>query len=185
MVNRIWQLLDEADVVLHYNGARFDIPHLNREFVQVGLLPPSPYKQIDLLTTAKKEFRFPSNKLAYVSEALGLEGKVRHEGFNLWIKCMAGDEEAWENMREYNIRDVVLLEQLYEKLRPWIRSHPNSAVILGEEVCPACAGSNLQARGFTVLQTGRYQRYQCNDCGKWSRSTQQVDKVHVVSTPIT
>jgi DNA polymerase elongation subunit (family B) len=186
MVRRAWALLDEADVVLHYNGIKFDVPHLNREFVQLGLTPPSPYKQIDLLTTAKREFKFPSNKLAYVSEALGLEGKVEHEGFSLWTKCMNGDESAWENMRQYNIRDVILLEQLYEKLRPWVRSHPNAAALTGRDVaCPACGSTNQQARGYSVLQTGRYQRFQCSDCGKWSRGTERVEKVSVVGTPIT
>jgi hypothetical protein len=185
MIRRAWALLDEADMVLHYNGSKFDVPHLNREFVQLGLTPPSPYKQIDLLTTAKKEFRFPSNKLAYVSEALGLEGKVQHEGFPLWVKCMNGDPEAWEQMRQYNIRDVVLLEELYEKLRPWIRSHPSAAALLGENVCPACTSTDLQARGYVFLMTGKYQRYQCKDCGKWSRGTKRADKVSVVGTPIT
>lgn len=185
MIRRAWELLDEADMVLHYNGRKFDVPHLNREFVQLGLAPPSPYKQIDLLTTAKREFMFPSNKLAYVSEALGLEGKVQHEGFTLWTKCMAGDPEAWEQMRVYNVRDVILLEQLYEKLRPWVRSHPSAAALLGTDVCPACGGSHLQARGYTTLQTGRYQRLQCQDCGKWSRSTERINKVSVVGTPIT
>jgi DNA polymerase elongation subunit (family B) len=185
MIRRAWELLDEADMVLHYNGRKFDVPHLNREFVQHGLTPPSPYKQIDLLTTAKREFKFPSNKLAYVSEALGLGGKVQHEGFTLWTKCMANDPTAWEHMRQYNIRDVILLEELYEKLRPWVRSHPNSAAVVGDDVCPACAGENLQPRGYTTLVSGRYQRYQCRDCGKWSRSTERIDKVSVVGTPIT
>src|SRR5690348_2588211 len=61
------RLLDEADAVLHYNGRRFDVPHLNREMLAAGFRPPSPFKQIDLLREVKSTFQFPSYKLAYVA----------------------------------------------------------------------------------------------------------------------
>lgn len=185
MIRRAWALLDEADVVMHYNGKRFDVPHLNREFLRLDLAPPSPYKQIDLLQTARKEFKFASNKLAHVAPQLGLEGKVSHEGFALWIKCMAGDDEAWERMREYNLRDVLLLEELYDKLRPWIRQHPSVGAHHGLDVCPGCGSSKLTKRGYSVLTTGRYQRFQCEDCKRWSRSTKRDVGTTITNAPIT
>lgn len=185
MVKRAWKLLDKADVVLHYNGIRFDVPWMNREFLRFELPPPSPYKQIDLLRTARKEFKFASNKLEHVSKQLGLAGKVEHEGFGLWLKCMAGDDEAWDKMREYNIRDVVLLEDLYNKLRPWIRSHPSVGAHSGKDVCPGCGSEKLKPRGFAVLTTGRYQRFQCEDCKRWSRSTRRESGTTITSVPNT
>jgi transposase-like protein len=173
MIRRAWTLLNEADAVVHYNGQRFDIPHLNREFVLIGLNPPSPYKQIDLLKTAKKQFRFPSNKLAHVSEALGLVGKVKHEGYRLWFKCMAGDDEAWETMREYNVRDVALLEDLYDRLKPWIVNHPSVAAMYAVDVCPTCGSDELVEDGFVTLKTARYVRFRCASCGSWCRSTKR------------
>lgn len=174
MVVAAWELLNEADVVMHFNGKRFDIPHLNREFLEMELLPPSPYKQIDLLTVARKQFNFPSNKLAYVSKRLKLSGKTQHEGHELWIKCMAGEEKAWRKMRVYNKQDVRLLEQMYEILQPWIPGHPNAGLYAddssGADVCPACGGANLLPQGFAITSTSRFQRWQCADCGKWSRS---------------
>jgi len=184
MIMRAWELLDEADVVVHYNGRRFDIPHLNREFLRLDLTPPSPYKQIDLLQTAKREFKFASNKLAHVSKQLGLQGKVEHEGYGLWLKCMAGDEQAWKTMKKYNIRDVVLLEELYLKLRPWVRSHPSFAAHAGRDMCPACGSTQLQSRGYSTTSVSRYKRLQCVDCGKWSRSTARLDHTRVTGTPI-
>lgn len=175
MVKRAWKLLDEADAVLHYNGAKFDIPHFNREFVLLDMSPPSPYKQIDLLRTARKQFNFPSNKLAHVSEALGLAGKIKHEGYRLWFKCMAGDPDAWARMREYNERDVVLLEDLYDRLRPWIAGHPSMGAMTGEDSCPTCGGDNLEKRGTVFLKTARYQRFRCRKCKVWSRSTKRID----------
>jgi DNA polymerase elongation subunit (family B) len=184
MIGRAWEVLNEADVVVHYNGRRFDIPHLNREFLRLELTPPSPYKQIDLLQTAKREFKFASNKLAYVSKQLGLEGKVQHEGYGLWLKCMAGDEAAWKTMKKYNVRDVILLEELYLRLRPWVRSHPSVAAHAGRDVCPACGSEHLQSRGYAFTQVSKYQRLQCVDCGKWSRATKRLDHTRVTGTPI-
>jgi DNA polymerase elongation subunit (family B)/DNA-directed RNA polymerase subunit RPC12/RpoP len=184
MIRRAWEMLDEADAVVHYNGRRFDVPHLNREFLRLDLTPPSPYKQIDLLQTAKREFKFASNKLAHVSKQLGLEGKVQHEGYGLWLKCMAGDEKAWKTMRKYNVRDVVLLEELYLKLRPWVRTHPSLAAFAGKDVCPACGSERLQSRGYAFTSVSKYRRLQCTDCGKWSRETKRIDNTRVTGTPI-
>ena len=42
MVQAAWNLLNEADALLTYNGKQFDGPHLNREFIELGMPPPSP-----------------------------------------------------------------------------------------------------------------------------------------------
>lgn len=170
MLQGIHELLDEADAVIHYNGSRFDIPTLNKEFLKHGILPPSPYRQIDLLKVAKSQFRFPSNKLDYVAQALGVGRKVKHAGHELWIRCLAGEDKAWEEMKEYNINDVVILQNVYFKLLPWIKNHPNIGVLNGKDaVCPNCGSAHLQKRGFTLTGLGKYQRYHCNACGTWSR----------------
>jgi DNA polymerase elongation subunit (family B) len=177
MVQRAHEVLDGADAVVHFNGTTFDMPHLRREFAQAGLLPPSPWKDIDLLKVVKRNFRFPSNKLQYVSTALGLKGKVQHSGHDLWVRCMAGDEKAWATMRRYNRGDVVLTEQLYERLLPWIHNHPSVALGHGVEGCNRCGSENLQKRGFDTTQLGKFQRLQCMDCGGWLRSGKRIDSV--------
>lgn len=172
MLREIHALLSKADAVVHYNGRRFDIPTLNKEFLEAGMKPPAGYKQIDLLDTAKKEFRFPSNKLEYVARALKLEGKRKHEGFELWVKCMAKDAEAWNIMEEYNKQDVLVLENVYKHFLPWIKGHPNVALHDGTEdaSCPRCGSHSLRKEGFAYTKASRFQRFQCRDCGAWSRS---------------
>jgi uncharacterized protein YprB with RNaseH-like and TPR domain len=170
MLKAIHELIDEADAVVGWNSASFDIKHLNREFLENGLLPPSPHKDIDLMRVAKQKFRFPSNKLEYVANKLGVGSKVKHSGFDLWVKCMAGDEKAWREMRKYQIQDVNLLVELYEKLLPWIKNHPNRALIDSRpDACVNCGGDHLQSRGTEVTGTGVYRKYQCQSCGKWQR----------------
>ena len=173
MVIAAHELLDEADAVIHYNGKRFDVPWLNRSMLEYSISPPSPYKQIDLLETVKREFRFPSNKLAYVCERLGVGEKIETGGHELWVKVMAGDRKAQQDMERYCLRDVHLLGPLYERLQPWIRDHPSFGAMTGGDVCPACGSDSLNRQGYAYTRTGKYQRYVCGQCGKWSRATKR------------
>lgn len=170
MLHRVHHLLSEADVVVHYNGKKFDIPTLNREFILMGLKPPATYKQIDLLPIVRQQFKFPHNKLDYVARALNCGGKVQHAGFEMWIGCMQNDAESWARMEEYNVEDVWITERVYLKILPWIKNHPNVGVHNNHnDVCPNCGGIHLERRGFAFTVAGKYQRFQCKDCGTWSR----------------
>jgi predicted RNA-binding Zn-ribbon protein involved in translation (DUF1610 family) len=174
MIKEIYKLVSEADVVVGYNLDSFDMKILNKEFALLGLPPPTPYKTIDLLKVVKKRFRFTSNKLDYVAQMFGLGKKTKHQGHELWLSCMnkaAPDyDDAWALMEEYNCNDVVLTERLYEKVKGWIPNHPNHSAFQNAHVCPNCASTRLQKRGTSLTASLTYQRYQCQECGSWSRS---------------
>jgi len=175
MLSKIHELLDEADAVIHYNGTKFDIPTLHKEFLLDGFAPPSPIKEIDLLKTARSKFRFPSNKLDYICQALKLGKKTKHVGHELWIGCMSNEFKAWEMMKEYNINDVILLEKLYYEFRPWIKGHANHALYGDDgEVCPNCGKKHYHKRGYQYTASCKYQRFQCVECGTWFRGTKNV-----------
>lgn len=175
MIKNIHKLISEADAVVHYNGTKFDMPTLNKEFLLLGLPPPSPYKQIDLLRTMRSQFRFPSNKLDYVAERLGF-GNKHETNFQLWVDCMNKDSDAWKVMEAYNKQDVLLLEKVYHKVLPWIKNHPNRNLHTDNHVCPTCGSKHLQARGTRHTVAGEYQRYQCTACGSWSRGNKNLRK---------
>ena len=176
MVKGIHKLLSQADVVVHYHGTNFDIPTLNKEFLLHDLPPTSPIKQLDLLKVVREKFRFPSNKLDYVAQRLGLGQKHNHEGHTLWVKCMNNDPGAWKVMKEYNQQDVLLLEKLYNKLRPWIKGSINYSVFQDELVCPLCGSHAYQRRGYAYTSAGEYARYQCKACHGWFRGHTNVRK---------
>lgn len=119
MLEDLHKIMDEADVLVGWNSAGFDHKHINREFLENGMKPPSPVKDLDLMSITKSNFLFPSNKLDYVAQKLGVGSKVKHSGFSLWIKCMEGDEKSWKEMKAYQIQDVNLLVDLYDILIPW------------------------------------------------------------------
>jgi DNA polymerase elongation subunit (family B) len=166
MLNELHKVMDEADVLIGWNSAAFDSKHIKREFVENGYLPPSPWIELDLMKTVKGQFKFPSNKLDYVAQKLGVGAKVSHTGFQLWLDCMAGNAKAWKLMKEYQIQDVNLLVELYDILLPWIKNHPHMGLVDGEALaCRNCAGKNLIRYGYRYSPNGKYQRYQCQDCG--------------------
>lgn len=179
MVHSAHALMDKADGVITYNGAKFDVKHLNREFLQAGMWPPSPYKSIDLLQTVRRKFEFTSRKLDNVADKMGIGRKVEHEGFALWLKCMKDDATAWAKMREYNIHDVRMTEKLYHELLPWIEHHPSVAVMLEAEEganCVNCGSEDLMFKGYYYTSSRRYNQFQCQNCGKWQRGTHSIGK---------
>ena len=181
LVAELWKLLDEADIVVAQNGARFDIKKINARLIMHGHGPYSPVRIIDTLSVAKKHFGFTSNKLAWMSKYLTSTKKSQHKkfpGFDLWKGCLADNPKAWAEMKKYNKLDVIATEELYLKLRPWISNHPNlNMYSIREGVkCPKCNSANLQSRGSMVTQTGKYQRLQCQGCGGWTSAKQRLRK---------
>jgi|TARA_R100001530_G_scaffold47170_2_gene35475 DNA polymerase elongation subunit (family B) len=165
ILKSIWELLDEADIVVAHNGDRFDIRKLNARFILNDMLPPAPYKSIDTLKIARKEFAFSSNKQDFLTKYFGLAEKLNTE-FQLWIDCMNGDKARLQEMLEYNKRDVVGLEQVYLKLRPYIRNHPNLGVLMDDDVCPTCGSESLSPILATYFTSANeFPVYRCGGCG--------------------
>lgn len=170
LLKDLWQYLDAADIVIAHNGDEFDIKRINGRFLYHGMQPPSPYRTIDTLKVAKQRFFFNRNKLEYLANYLGIGAKVKTGGMELWLGCMSGDAQSWNKMRRYNKRDVLLLEAVYKKLRPWMKNHPNLAMYEGHKSCPRCGSTKIQWRGIQVNQTTQYRRFQCKSCGGWGRA---------------
>lgn len=175
IVRSLYDLLDMADIVVAHNGAKFDLPTIIGRGVIHNYSPPSPYMVVDTLHTARKELRLVSNSLANLCEQLNLPKKDDHKkypGFELWLGCLRNEEEAWKEMKDYNIADVVSLEALYLRLRPYMRFHPNVVRTSdGETVtCPKCGSKNIQWRGYYYTRSGIcYRKFVCMDCGGWGR----------------
>lgn len=172
LVQDIWKLLDEADIVIAHNGDDFDIRVCKARFIFHGLNPPSPFKTVDTKKVASKVARFNSNSLNDLVNLFNLGEKIKTD-FSLWEGCINGNKKSWNQMLTYNKQDVILLEKLYLKLRPWTTTHPNLA-LYGEAVCPKCGSKNVHFRGEAVTTTRRYRRFQCVECAGWGRLTKSI-----------
>lgn len=169
ILQQIWKLLDEADIVLTQNGKSFDIKKLNARFILNGFKPPSSFKHIDTLVLAKKHFAFTSNKLEYMSEHLCTKyKKIKHAefgGFELWKACLDHNPLAWKVMEKYNKFDVLSLEELYTKLAPWDSSINFSLYNDTQEHVCSCGSTEISRNGFCYTASGKYQRFCCSKCG--------------------
>lgn len=170
----IWKLINDADVVVTQNGKAFDAKKLNARFIMNGFKPPSSFKHIDTKQIAKKHFAFTSNRLEYMTDKLCVKyKKLKHhkfEGFELWKECLARNPKAWQEMEKYNKHDVLSLEELYSKLIPWDTSFNPNVYIDGVTNYCTCGSSDFVKNGFAYTLTGKFQKYQCNNCGAPFRS---------------
>jgi DNA polymerase elongation subunit (family B) len=165
LTKALWKIFDEADVIIAYNGRKFDIRKANARFAIHGLPPPSPYKVIDPLPTVRRVFKFESNKLDDIGEYLGLGRKIETGGFKLWLGCMNNDTPSWNKMKKYNKQDVVLLEKVYQTIRKWDDKHMK---LHFDNLCGVCGSSDVQWRGeYRTTQKKRGKRFQCKLCQSW------------------
>lgn len=172
VAERLWLLHDAADVVVAHNGNKFDQKKANARFLRHGMTPPSHYIEVDTLLLSRTFFGLTSHKLDELAAFLGLEGKFSHEGIDLWHLCLDGDVDAQGRMELYNVQDVVLLEEVFEKLEPWVGFNGkgrkfNRALWAdeGEMVCPNCLSYDLAPNGFRETAVTRRQSYLCGNCG--------------------
>lgn len=172
----LWHLLNEADIVLTQNGKKFDIKKINARFILHGMKPPKPFKHLDTYLLVKHVASFTSNSLSYLSKNIcSAHKKDSHHsfpGFNLWKECLLGNVKAWEEMKHYNIKDVLSTEELYLKLQAWVPEHmPNVyPVTKHRSHCGTCGY-------FGQMQSGRprhgklysYKQNRCPKCGHWQK----------------
>ena len=175
MIAKAHELVSEADIIVTYNGKNFDMKHLRREFIQAYMPPPEPWYDVDLLSEVRKLYRFPSNKLAYVTDRLGLSGKMKNDGHELWVRCMAGDPKAWAQMKRYALQDVRVTEELFLRIQGYIVGLPLASLYdaLGEPEECFCGSKKFHRRGYYYTAQSRYQKFQCQGCMRWVRGARR------------
>ncbi len=167
LVTTLRYVMSQADITIAHNGNQFDNRKSAAKFVEYGLKPLPRIPSVDTKLVAKNRFMFNSNSLNDLGKLLKLGEKVPTGGFQLWIDCMAGKKEAWLKMENYNKQDVVLLEKVYDRLRPWMHNHPNVALLEGKKGCPTCGSTKVVKRGIRANHAGLRQQMLCQSCKGW------------------
>ena len=175
MLEAVRDLLNEADAVVTKNGDTFDIPHLTTAFLKHGVALPPPTTSIDLQKTLKKNLKFLSNKLDFVTQDLGIGKKVKHEGFELWRKVMEGNAAARKKMLRYCAGDVRLTDRLYRRMLPAIVNHPHMG-FTPKRQCGACGSEKVHVSKYRRTKTMRIQQLHCQSCGSYFDGVRQLVK---------
>lgn len=160
-------LMESADLIVGHYASVFD-----RRFLQgrllINKLAPIPTTKIrDTCMIARSVANFSSNRLKHLANILELRHKKLENGWpKAWFKVMTGDMQALKAMAHYCEGDVLALEELYLRLRPFDNAHPR--LVDDRSKCPVDAG-RIVYRGFAYVNDLKYRRYVCTKCGKWSR----------------
>lgn len=174
LLQEIWNLLDQADIICGHNVRAFDLKKINSRFALAGMSPPSSYRIVDTLSVSRKHFSFTSYKLEFLSKKLCKKyKKLSHSkfpGHSLWTECLKDNKHAWQTMQHYNVRDVLTVEELYKVLKKWDNSI-NYAIYNDDRLgllC-SCGSKQFKRNGFAFTNFGKYQRFCCKKCNREQR----------------
>lgn len=180
VVVKMIEMINSCDVLVSYNGKRFDLKLLNTRAIFWGLPPITTKKHIDLFEQAKKSFKFPSNSMQNVSKYLGLDGKIETGQTMLWERCANYDNkevcsQALEEMETYNRQDIEATRDLHKRLQGWGKNTPNIGTIAKSKDgveglrCTHCGSSDVAKividgevkKGYTSVSS--FDLYRCNE----------------------
>ena len=168
----VWDVFDQADLIIGHNADRFDARHLMGGWAEMGLPAPTPYKVVDTLKIARGTFAYESNTLDALNKRLGIDAKTDKYDSRVAKAAVAGDKEAQDRIRFYNMGDIAASEALFDRLRPYARNIPHLGMWTDDEMaCPSC-GHTMTATGKTVhANVQRYEHLHCDNCGAHARGT--------------
>lgn len=177
VVKRMHEVVSDADVLVGHNMAGFDWKKFYARVIYHKLPPIDKPKIVDTLKEARK-VSFTSNKMSYLAKHLGLTHKARHSD-DMWLRILRGEKKAVQECVDYCKTDVLVSEQMYLRLRPYMATHPNHNLWRadGIECCRNCNGDNIAKAGIRTTTTLKYQRYRCCDCGAHMQGTKSIKRV--------
>lgn len=166
MLKKFSEIYAEADLVVGHNALRFDVAHIKARLVKYRLPDLTPVI-LDDTYLSSRHIGFNSHRLDYLGRYLG-EGRKTSHNYSLWVRVMNGDRNALKSTVTYCKQDVKLLERLYDRLRPYIKSKLNRAAFSGTTgCCPSCGNNSLIGKGVRFTSSlGLRQRLLCMSCGK-------------------
>lgn len=180
LVETFINLMNEADELVGHNIERYDTSFILTRAIKHGILALPKYKQYDTLKKAKHHFNFNSNRLDYIAKFLGLDGKYKHSGIEMWDKIIHYDlfkkgsleerNKAMEEMIYYNCIDVVLTEDVFNRLRLYTNPETHHGVLMNKPkfTCPNDGSENVELFKTQVTASGTVKRImKCNDCNQF------------------
>jgi len=178
LVREAHKILTDCDGLIAHYGDKFDVKYMRTKFMIYGLdhqILDVPTRDTCLI--ARRKLKMHSNRLNALLEVFGFEQKDKMH-MNDWFKVIQGNMASMRKMNKYCANDVNCLHELYKKIHHLFPQSrwPHEGISLNNtrDACPECGSLKVQKRGIVVKQVGKYQRYQCMDCGKWYQDTRMM-----------
>jgi uncharacterized protein YprB with RNaseH-like and TPR domain len=114
--------LMKFDRVYTFYGTKFDIPFLRTRALELGIDFPiyGSLSHKDVYYIARFKMKLHSNRLEVVCDLLGIKGKT-HQNPATWRSAKSGNKKALEEILEHNKGDVIILEQVYNRLKDFTK----------------------------------------------------------------
>ena len=121
IVRELCKELNNYDLLVTYFGSRFDIGFIRTRAMILGIPFPGygTIKHFDLYYAVRNKLSLHSNRLAVATETLDIEGKTPLPP-EVWGEARLGYPKAMDLIREHNEEDVIILEELFEEMYPYI-----------------------------------------------------------------
>ena len=115
--------LEKADAVITYFGTGFDNVFLRTRCLILGIDFPlyGTIHHYDVYYTARSKLKLHSKRLDSVAKALGCDSQKTPVDISVWQKARWGDKAALDYVLEHNELDVLVLEEVYNKLRDFVK----------------------------------------------------------------
>lgn len=173
MLETFVKCLWEADEVIAHNGDRFDLPWIRTRCLIHGIECPVIVTSTDTYKKAKYYFKLNSNKLSYIADLLGCSRKGNTE-YQWWKDLMwkpySETEDIMKAMVEYCDQDILVLEEVFEKLKNYIDNTTHYGVLNGQDkwTCPECSSKKVRIKTTRVTKAGTQKKQMnCKKCGKY------------------
>lgn len=171
LVQSFSEVYNSADYSCGHYAQRFDVPMIQSKLIKYGLPPLAPVPLIDTWRVVRDNLKLHSNRLATIQEFLGCKHAKTGINFDDWLQAAHGNKKALKEVVEHCRLDVLVLEEVFLKLRPLMKNEPARRLFTDTPngSCISCGSNKIQARGYQVAKTRKFQRFQCQSCGKWQR----------------
>lgn len=166
MLKKFVKELERADEVITHNGKQFDTPWIRTRCVYHNIEMRHTYNEIDTYKLCKKYLRLPSASLKTVCDYYDLPNKKDPGGLSTWIDVVYNKKkEALDHMLYYGDGDVVSLEALFNKLRPYVKPNMQYSVLKGGEKyhCPECGKMGYRNKTYTTAAGTKQHYMRCPD----------------------
>jgi hypothetical protein len=166
---KLKELFEEADIVVAYNGDRFDWKFFQWRCAVNGITAPRKPIMFDPFKVVKSEFLPTARGLGDVALALGLSMKAYMPDQN---KCASGCALTIGKTGEYCKDDIPPMIDIFEFLlfNGYIRKGLKINSILGNnDLCISCGMDEFVDDGYDYTPKSRYELKKCVTCNTSQR----------------
>lgn len=154
---------NKADMVVGYNNDNFDNRWINARALKYNFEVNTFVKSFDIMKQSKRLFRLPAYSMNFLAKYTGVATKLQHSGLSMWEDIQYGTKKeakkAMKMMIEYNIQDIIVTEQVYLRVRKYMKTPIHYGVLQGKKknTCPTCGSSKIEKIKTTTTTAGTIQ----------------------------